>query len=72
MRGVAAELAGEGLSEFARASFRSDDPGPIDPGRAVADVLRVSALELGNPVAFLVLVVSDDFSVHFWLDAHQD
>ena len=40
------------------------DPWPVDPRRIVADVLLVPALELRDPVAFLVLVITGDAPVH--------
>ena len=41
-------------------SVRICDPGPIDERRPVADMLSVSAVEVGNPVAFPVELKSGD------------
>jgi len=43
-----------------RAALRRRDPHADLPRRIVSDVLRMPALELGHPVAFLVLMVTDD------------
>jgi hypothetical protein len=52
------------VAEFLGASFGRNDPWAIHPRRVVPDVLRVPALELGDPVAVLVLVIADDAPVH--------
>ena len=47
-------------AEVRVAPFRRGDPDPDLPRRIVSDMLRMPALELGHPVAFLVLMVADD------------
>jgi len=42
--------------------LRREDPWPVLPRRVVADVLRVSAFEISNPVALSILVEADDLS----------
>ncbi len=58
-------LIARGTREFAAdvrgATFGGEDPGAEGPGRVVADVLGVAALQVGDPVGLLVLVESDDF-----------
>lgn len=44
------------------ATFRSDNPRTIRPGRIVADMLGVAAFEIGDPVAMVVLMEGDDFA----------
>jgi hypothetical protein len=56
-------MAGERFPELRRAACWREDPGAIDPGRIVPDVLRVTALEHGDPVAVLVQVKVRDASV---------
>lgn len=46
------------------AALGSDDPGAAFPGRIVADMLVVSALQLGDPVPLLVLVKARDPTLH--------
>ena len=52
------------LTEPARAAFLGHDPRPLRNGRRVADVLVVTAFEFGDPMAFVVRVESDNFSLH--------
>lgn len=40
--------------------FRRNDPGPVDPGWIVTNVLVVAALELRHPVTLVVQVKSRD------------
>jgi hypothetical protein len=57
------------MPDMAPASFRSDDPGAAGPGRVVADVLIVAALQFGYPIVVLVLMKPDDFAsnhVELW------
>jgi hypothetical protein len=44
--------------------LRGRDPGSVHPRRVVTHVLLMAALELGHPVALLILVVSRDSPVH--------
>ena len=50
------------MAEAAGAAFGGEDPGAKGPGRVVADVLGVAAVEVGDPVGLLVLVEGDDFA----------
>jgi hypothetical protein len=50
-------------AEPSRASFGRQDPGTHLPRRRVANMLRVSAFELGDPVLFQVLAKADDASL---------
>ena len=47
-----------------RAAFRGHDPGAIDPGRVVANMLIVAACKLRDPMALVVLVEAGDFLFH--------
>ena len=40
------------------------DPGAFLPGRHVAQVLVVTASQLAYPLAFVVLVVADEWLLH--------
>ena len=57
---VGAALTLELHAEKARASLRRDDPRPLFHRRVVPNVARVAALEVGHPVAFVVLMEADD------------
>ena len=46
------------------AAFGGGDPGPQLPRWIVTHVLRVAALEVGDPVTFLVQVVTHDRLLH--------
>ena len=50
-------------------AFRRCNPRPVRPGRLMADVLMVSALELGHPVLLFILVIADDAFLHTRLSA---
>ena len=54
-------------AEMRRAALGRRDPHSNLPRRIVSDMLRVSALELGHPVAFLVLMVTNDRTTQFSL-----
>lgn len=41
-----------------------EDPGAVFPGRFVANMLRVTAFQVGNPVSVFVLVESNDSAFH--------
>ena len=47
-----------------RAAFRRGDPWTDLPRRIVADMLRVAALEIGDPVLFIILMKSDNPPEH--------
>ena len=50
------------MAEVGGAAFGGGDPGADAPGRIVADVLGVAAVQVGDPVAAVVLVEGDDFT----------
>ena len=50
------------MAEMGLPAFGSEHPRAESPGRIVADVVRVAALKVGDPVTVLVLVKADDFS----------
>src|SRR5687767_12474006 len=54
--------AAERLPEKPGASLRCRNPFPDLPWRVVTHVLAVTALELGDPVVFVVLVKAGDLS----------
>ena len=56
--------AGEALAERAFTALGGGGPGPVRPRRVVAHMLVVPALELGDPVPFVVPVKADDALVH--------
>jgi hypothetical protein len=41
-----------------------DDPGTISPRRIMAGMLVMAAIQLGNPVIFLILVKASDAAFH--------
>lgn len=43
-----------------QAPFGRDDPGPVLPGRNMTQVLGMTTFQVGDPMAFLVLVIADD------------
>src|SRR6478736_806455 len=51
-------------SEQLLTAARCDDPWPHLPRRIVPNVLRMPARELGDPVPFVVLMESDDWTLH--------
>ena len=61
---LVATLAVEQGSEKALASRFGDHPRPELPRWNVANVLRVTASEVRDPVSFLVLVVPNDWLLH--------
>jgi hypothetical protein len=52
----------EFVAEVGGAALGGEEPGAKSPGRVVADVLGVAALEVGDPVEVGVLVEGDDFA----------
>lgn len=59
-----AERAVERRAEAGCPPGRVLDPGPIEEGGPVPHVLAVLAREQGDPVALLVLLPSDDRTLH--------
>jgi len=55
-------LAKQPFADGGVTAFLGGGPWPIDPGRVVANVLGVTAFEVGYPVAFFVLVETDDLA----------
>jgi hypothetical protein len=55
-------FAGEFLTYVGGAACWRGDPGAEGPGWVVADVLGVAAFEVGDPMAFGILVKRDDFA----------
>ena len=55
--------AQQGVAEEACPADLGDHPGPVLPGRIMPHVLGVTALEVGNPVSFFVLMEADDPSL---------
>ena len=49
-------LARQLAAKVGRAALRSNHPRPVLPRRIVADMLGVAALEVGDPIAVLVLM----------------
>jgi hypothetical protein len=52
------------LAKRPPAPFRRNDPGAIDPGRIMANVLIVSALQLRHPVPLFILMIANDALLH--------
>jgi len=50
------------MADVGGAAFRTDDPRADSPRWIVADVLRVAAFEVGDPVVVFVLVEGNDFA----------
>jgi hypothetical protein len=60
----AAFLTIEFCADTTTPSFGRDHPRPVDPGWAMADVLRMPALEIGHPIISFILVEAYDPSFH--------
>jgi hypothetical protein len=57
-------FAVEYFSKRSVAAFDAHGPWAIDPGRIMPDMLIVPAFQLCDPVAFFVLMIANDFSLH--------
>ena len=57
-------LTVQGIAETAAASLRRNDPGTIQPGRRVADVLLVATCQVRHPILRGILMKTDDFALH--------
>ena len=55
-------FAGEFCAEMGGAALGGEDPRAEGPRWVVADMLSVAAVEVGDPVADLILVESNDLS----------
>jgi hypothetical protein len=51
------------VTDVIQAPFGSDDPRAGSPGRIVAHVLVVAALQFGDPIIVLILMKPDDFAL---------
>jgi hypothetical protein len=60
---LSALRAREFSADARRAPFRRRHPRTALPRRIVSHVLCVAALEIGNPIAAIVLMESDDFAI---------
>ena len=54
----------QSLAEGLCTPLRGNDPGSVDPGWIVSDVLRVPALQIRNPVFVLIGMKPDDLALH--------
>ena len=50
--------------DTAAASLRGEDPGAIQPGCRVADVLLVPTCQVRHPLLRLILMKADDLALH--------
>jgi hypothetical protein len=57
-------LTVQDIPETAAASLRRNDPGAIDPGRSVADMLFVSTFQVRHPLLRLILMKTHDRALH--------
>ncbi len=57
-------LAVERLADLPHSASVGGDPGPQDPGRVMADVLKMPARQLGDPMVLVVLMVAGDTLPH--------
>jgi hypothetical protein len=61
---VVTVLTVQGIPETAAASLRRNDPGTIQPGWRVADVLLVPTFQVRHPILSLILMKTDDLALH--------
>lgn len=61
---LVAILAFEFGAEMLFASCFRYDPGPIDPRGVVTNMLGMATGQVGDPIALLVLVITNDFLFH--------
>jgi hypothetical protein len=54
----------QSIPETAAASLRGNDPGSIEPGRSVADMLLVSTFQVRHPILRFILMKTDDLALH--------
>lgn len=59
-----AGLAVQAPADVPLAPFFADDPGPIDPGRPMPDMLIVATLQLRYPVPLIVPMKCKNFTLH--------
>jgi hypothetical protein len=65
---LGATQTGKCGAEMLGAALRSDDPQPVLPRWIVTNMLGVAALEVGHPVLFFVLMISDDRALRTLVD----
>lgn len=51
-------------AKIACASFQGEYPGAAGKGRTMSDMLSMTAGKIGHPIAFFVLMISDDGLLH--------
>ena len=61
---VVTVLTVQGIPETAAASLRRNDPGAIQPGWCVADVLLVPTCQVRHPILRLILMKTDELALH--------
>ena len=61
---VVTVLTVQGRPETAAASLRRHDPGAIQPGWRVADVLLVPTCQVRHPLLRRILMKTDDLALH--------
>jgi hypothetical protein len=64
---LVALLAFQRRTEAALTALRRGHPRPCHPGRVVPHMLAMPAIELGHPLAFLVLMEADDRALHYFM-----
>ena len=64
MRRLVALFAVQDHAEMLRAPFFGRHPGAAEKRRMVSHMLPVTAGQIGNPMAFFILVIADDGLVH--------
>ena len=57
-------LTVQGIPETTAASRRRNDPGAIQPGWRVADVLLVATFQVRHPLLRCILMKADDLALH--------
>ena len=65
-------LTVQGIPDTAAASLRRNDPGAIQPGWRVADMLLVPTFQVRHPILSLILMKTDDLALHGGLTSAPD
>jgi len=65
-------LTVQGISETAAATRRGDDPGTIEPGRRVADMLLVATFQVRHPLLRGILMKTGDLALHGGLTGEME
>lgn len=63
-RRLVALFAVQDHAKVSRAAFGGRHPGAAEKGRMVSHMLPVAAGQIGDPMAFFVLMIADDGLVH--------